>query len=97
MDFGIHRGSETNSPTDTMIDCIKNHQLIEKHNDRHPTLSKVHFASLCFHERPILVPISANQKKSKENFCSEGGSTKLLSQETTVSISSIMGHYSFEL
>lgn len=33
-----------------------------------PTLAKVHLAPLCFYERPMLVPIFANQNKSEEHF-----------------------------
>ena len=61
-----------------------------------PHFSKVHFTSLRFHERPTLVPILANQKKSEENFHSESGSTKLLPRKLQ-SASQASSHYSFEL
>ena len=61
-----------------------------------PHFSKVHFTSLCFHERPVSVPILANQKKSEENFCGESGSTKLLPRKLQ-SASQASSHYSFEL
>ena len=33
-----------------------------------PDFRKVQLTTLCFSERPILVPIFANQKKSEEDF-----------------------------
>lgn len=34
----------------------------------YPRFPKVPIMSLCFYKRPTLVPIFANQKKSKEDF-----------------------------
>ena len=34
-----------------------------------PYFSEVHFMTLCFYERPTLVPVFANWKKFNEDFC----------------------------